>query len=636
MTLNVENYQATVRNTNENTVMISQNVVQPKPSVGFKEVDYLDTLDSVDRTSYDRFRSGNYCCSCCCCAPNPGIKGSICNQIVKCIINLILAAGAYILSFSSMDEYKGLRDDYFKGKEFLKNNNYIYGFYQIYSSYKAYWFDLIDLDKKFLFYYFICLALLFLFLIIEMIIYKTAIKKQKENGILQYIMIFFNGLFFIVFRIFVFVIAFDIVVYIIVLIVQPFKLRIEVNGAQQERSVTEFEDKWISSQNRVVGASHIVLSVLLFIFNFILNTMDKTFFLYADMNYSDTNENLTNDDKSKNISISIGGKSIDINIKKKRLCLHDLSLKHKFTFKQVLLKGITNNHINFKLGNKAVDNMLSITDWDYPVIDPIFNCLGDILKNLYYNLYFIYLPIKFHANNYAEYMSIKLALSFNQSIKFASIFKIYGKFENFVTESRFYVYLVISILLLLLQLKRVYFGGTSKKIFIILSFILSILLIIINVVYIILSFVLAVFSVLCILTIKDFKMTIKTFGIILYFQIALNLSFSSEFIYSIQFSGRLCELLNDIKNDYNKLINNDIPEEEKKTEIQFTGQDLSQHTLKEYLIEGHPRYLYYELDNSENKEVVNNNNQVIIQINNKEEFKTDDKIPDIDMLVLND
>ena len=75
-------------------------------------------------------------------------------------------------------------------------------------------------------------------------------------------------------------------------------------------------------------------------------------------------------------------------------------------------------------------------------------------------------------------------------------------------------------------------------------------------------------------------------------------------------------------------------QEEKKTEIHFIGQDSSQHTLKEYNVEGHPRYLYYELDNSENNEVVNNNNQTVLQINNKGEFKPDDKIPDIDMLVL--
>ena len=453
-------------------------------------------------------------------------------------------------------------------------------------------------------------------------------------------MIFFNGLFHIVFRIFVFVIAYDIVIYIIVLIIgQPFELKIEVNGIKQERSSTEIEDKWISSHNKEVGASHIILCVFLFIFNLILNTMDKTFLLYADMNYTDTNENLMNDDKSKNTSISIGGKSIDINIKKKRLCLHDLSQKHNFKFKQVLLKGITNNHINFKLGNKAVDNMLSITDWDYPVIDPIFICLGDILKNIFYNAFFIYLPTRFHANSYTAYKDIKLALGFGQSVKFVKIFKIYGNFENLVTESRFYIYLVISILLLLFQLKRVYFGGTSKKILIILHFIFSILLIIIDVAYIILSLVLAIFSILCIFTFKNYKSyksSIKSFDISLYFQTALNLGFSSEFIYSIKFSAMLCELLNDIRNDYNKLINDDIPEEEKKTEIQFTGQDSSQHTLKEYIIEGHPRYLYYELDNSEDKEVVININQTILQNDNKEEFKPDDKIPDIDMLALND
>ena len=362
--------------------------------------------------------------------------------------------------------------------------------------------------------------------------------------------------------------------------------------------------------------------------------MNKTFLLYADMNYTDTSENLMNDDKSKNTSISIGGKSLDINIKKKRLCLYDLSQKHNFQFKQVFLKGITNYHINFKLGNKAVDNMLSITDWDYPAIHPIVNCIADCLNNLYYNAYFIYLPTIFHANSYEEYKTIKILLGYGLNAKFMGVFKMYGNYENFVTESRFYIYLVIAILLLLFQLKRVYFGGTSRKIFIMFYFILSILFMIIDAVYIILSFLLAIFSILCCITIKDFKGASGSFDICLYLQIALNAGFPSELIYSCKYSFRLYELLNDIRNDYNKLFNNDIPEEEKKTEILFKGQDSLQHTLKEYEIEGHPKYLYYELDNSENKEIVNNNNQTVLQIDNKGEFKPDDKIPDIDNLVL--
>jgi hypothetical protein len=419
---------------------------------------------------------------------------------------------------------------------------------------------------------------------------------------------------------------------------KPFniKYKIEKTYGDEEREKTEFEENWLNANNEIIyiGVGHLFLIILLFIFNIVLNSMNKTFLLYADMNYTDTNENLMNDDKSKNTSISIGGKSIDINIKKKRLCLYDLSQKHNFKFKQVLLKGITNNHINFKLGNKAVDNMLSITDWDYPVIHPIVSCIGDCLQNLHYNAFFIYLPTIFHANSYEQYKAIKALLGYGLNAKFAGIFKMYGNFENFVTESRFYIYLIIAILLLLCLLKRVYFGGTSRKAFIIFYYILSILFLIIGVAYMILSFILAIFSILCFITIKDLKSMVGSFDICLYVQIVVNAGFPSELLYSYKYSVRLCELLNDIRNDYNKLINADIPEEEKKTEIHFIGQDSSQHTLKEYNVEGHPRYLYYELDNSENKEIVNNNNQTVLQINNKGEFKPDDKIPDIDMLVL--
>jgi hypothetical protein len=469
-----------------------------------------------------------------------------------------------------------------------------------------------------------------------MILYKSVIKKQKENGILQYIMIFFNGLFYIVLKIMLLIIVYDFVIGIVVLVTNPFNIKYKIGGVNGgEREMTKFEKNWDSNENtKFIGPGHLVLLLLLFIFNLVLNSMKRTFILYADMNYTDTNENLMNDDKSKNTSISIGGKSIDINIKKKRLCLYDLSQKHNFTFKQVLLKGITNNHINFKLGNKAVNNMLSITDWDYPAIDPIASCIGDFLNNLYYNAIFIYLCTIFHANSYEEYIAIKNVISFGLNVKFAGIFKIYGNYEKFVTESRFYIYLVIAIILLLFLLKRVYFGGTSSKTFIILYIILSILFMIIDAVYIILSSVLAIFSILCIITIKDLKSLKGSLDVCLILQIVLNTGFPSEIVYSCKYSVRLYELLNGIRNDYNKLINNDVPEEEKKSEIRFTGKDSSQHTLKEYNVEGHPRYLYYELDNSEDKEVVNNKSQTVLQNDNKEEFKPDDKIPDIDMLVL--
>ena len=76
------------------------------------------------------------------------------------------------------------------------------------------------------------------------------------------------------------------------------------------------------------------------------------------------------------------------------------------------------------------------------------------------------MPTIFHANSYEQYKAIKALLGYGLNAKFAGIFKMYGNFENFVTESRFYIYLIIAILLLLCLLKRVYFGGTSRKAFI--------------------------------------------------------------------------------------------------------------------------------------------------------------------------
>ena len=150
-----------------------------------------------------------------------------------------------------MEEYKELKDDYYiKGKEILKK----YKIDLIYSSYSDYWFEYVDFDKKFSLYYFIVLAVLFLFLIIEMIIYKAIIKKQKENGILQYIMIFFNGLFYIVFKIILLIIIYDFVIFFIVLVSKPFstKNKKETFDNNEEREMTEFEENWQNSDYKII------------------------------------------------------------------------------------------------------------------------------------------------------------------------------------------------------------------------------------------------------------------------------------------------------------------------------------------------------------------------------------------------
>ena len=153
------------------------------------------------------------------------------------------------------------------------------------------------------------------------------------------------------------------------------------------------------------------------------------------------------------------------------------------------------------------------------------------------------LKIIFHSKNYPEYFIIKSTLKYDTSsdIRNKNIFQIYGNFEQGVTESRFYLYVNATLFIIICMFKRVYFGGFSNLKYVLISFLLSISLLVFNVVYFILTIILVLFSYYSYITNKDYykKYKFELTNTVFYIQFIINISFGLFVVKVIYDSIRL-------------------------------------------------------------------------------------------------
>ena len=194
----------------------------------------------------------------------------------------------------------------------------------------------------------------------------------------------------------------------------------------------------------------------------------------------------------------------------------------------------------------------------------------------------------------------------------------YGNYEKGITESRFVLYLISLIVLLLVMLKRIYFGGFSKYLFLMISLICSFVFIFINFIYLIFTIVLIFLTIFTLSAYYNIYNNSKEdlFQAKLFLQFFLNIAIFGILIKIFIDSIKLANFLNQIRKEiYN--INNNITPEKQEIKIGFEYTGLGEidklHYLNELLIEGHPRSLYYQL-NKETNPVTKNSK--ILNINN--------------------
>ena len=324
-------------------------------------------------------------------------------------------------------------------------------------------------------------------------------------------------------------------------------------------------------------------------------------------------------DISKNLNMFLNDKNtVNMEIKSnKNLYLEETNSKKCYKFKKVLLKNIENNFIYIKMENKSIINTLSLTDFQYPDLNEIFDKLSNFASTISVTLVILFICLKININQFNEYITLRENIKKTfPYLNFKNIFIFYGNFENNLVKSGLSLYIITLVIILFFILKRFYFGGFSKPLFIDISFILCIIFIILNGIYIFLYFLSMIFGCFSFYVSfaahtpneKQSGWNYCIIHLLVFFTILFGISISL-FVKSMRFM----ESVREIKKDLQKL-NNDISLNENDIikEIVYIGLDLKQHILEEYKIHNHPRNLYYKIKGDS----VNNNSSVNKMLDN--------------------
>ena len=297
-----------------------------------------------------------------------------------------------------------------------------------------------------------------------------------------------------------------------------------------------------------------------------------------------------------------------------------------FKFKKVNIQNITNGFVYVRLGLNTITEKISLSQWNYPDLNYIFNKLGEMCNKIYLILFFSIPLFKLHVKDEMIYQIIKASSSLVNNLPsyverekplFQDIFDMYGSYEKSFTESRFSLYMIQLVVILLFMLKRMYFGGFIKKYLITISFVLVILSLVDNIIYIILDFLtllFTLFSIICFYKNKYNKISDDNIEIKLFLQFIINIVI---FIFNIQLlilSIKLTLDVNKLRKAFETFIKNEdnIDEENDKigpVEFKYVSLDGNIISIKEVKNNNLQRYLYYSPENPPNIENAPNDNQ---------------------------
>ena len=362
-------------------------------------------------------------------------------------------------------------------------------------------------------------------------------------------------------------------------------------------------------------------------------------------NINDENNNIYNennnvkDDKNENvldnIKLSILDKDYNAHIKMNEgLFLKELCSDNIYKFLKIKIDTISNEYIYLKLGINCITDQVSIGEWDYPMINDTFIQVSSLCKQIY-ALLFLSIPLfQFHVQDETDYIKNISNLSnlnmirFNNPLyiekkpEFYSIFAYYGIYEKGLNISRFVIYTINIVILLLFMLYRIYFGGFKKPKLYIASLIVSICFIFQNISMNILNFLLLIFTGLSISSYYNGFAYLKDD------MIQAKLIIQSIFIvpiFAINMSILICSIklglhLKDIIKDLNENIKENMKNQEKpQKEIKYISLNGNICTLKEIIDQRLQRNIYYRqnMNNQpieENRVLYENNPNEIIKI----------------------
>jgi len=360
---------------------------------------------------------------------------------------------------------------------------------------------------------------------------------------------------------------------------------------------------------------------------------------YINMNYEEDKTKNNVGVNTKQTSITIKDQKYNVKVKLNEILYIKHTTENKiYKFKKILIENVTNDFIYVKIGFNSITDQISLAQWNYPDINAIFIKLAE-LCDIIYSILFLSVPLfELHLSgdfNYDFYIGNDLS-TIKKPI-FNGIFSSYGSFEHSLTDSRFALYIIQICVLLLFMLKRIYFGGFSRPLFYLLTFIYSIILSVQNIIYVILDFLLILFSIFSLVSyysgydeLKDDWIQAK-----LFLHFVINIIIFSISIKLSKYGVQFCKDVNRLRKELLKLINVEDSEDNediiKSVEIKYIslqGQIITLKALNNELLQKNLYFCSEDNNNNGNININNentanqNNNQMIqIQVDNKNEEK---------------
>ena len=593
--------QQTDQNTNSNLKKIDVSIL-------WEEVKFEDILDLEQKKQYINFKEAS--------CYGSGIIANIKKAIVVISFNIAFVISALCLLISNNKSYKNYR-------ETIKDNQL--------SNYEKFWCDFGKYEKGILISYFVLLISVLLFEIFSLLIHKKTIKMKIGNGFIYKMIIFINFIFYIIFCLYFSLLIYLFSLSILIVTKTPLKFREyptifnETNSensdiannneninSSEEKEKSPLEESW--ENQIIIFIIYIIILFVIICLNSFFELLENSIKYYLSFNFIDLDENIDREEKIRNVKLFINGKYYDAKVKNKTfyLVLYEnnyspysyertliLYLKNRIKFipfKQILIEGITNDYIYIRTANKAIYHQLSITDWEFPILNDDYNFLINLISFIFIDLNIYFSFFKLHIineNNYKvllDYISVGII----KKPTYYKILTIYGSFEKNVSDSRFAFYLFAYVIAILYMFKRIYNEVFLKHSYLIVTYILSILFIILNVIYMILTIILIVFSSMCLddffyFNRDDYLVRNKIIA-----HLILNIFCFIYIIGILVYNVKLKNYLNDIIKDLAKLS-----EKSDKKDLEYKYKDLNNDymVLKEFKIENFPRIFFYKCKN---------------------------------------
>ena len=537
-----------------------------------------------------------------------GLSGNVLLIIIICLFSLAFIIAELSNSINNYKYYKELRAYIIENYILTSYNN---TFFDInlsmevkneLPSYIQFWCDFGNVESIIVYNYLKFIIFHICFQIIHYLINIGIIKFDMEKGKSYYIIIFINSLFYVIFTIFSPLLLYLFFYSLIIVLISPFDIDSKIlSKVIKDSSNNRYEKFW--NKRYIIPIINILFKLFLSALNSkLLIHIQTLIIIYLNLDKNKKYE--------KNTSIVINNNIYNVKIiSNEILYLKEMKSGTIYKFKQISIENITNGYVYVKLGHNSITDQISLSEWHYPDLNYIFSQIASLCK-LIYTILFISIPLfKCLIKNELNY---KLYVNSNKFIKeqvykvnnqpkFNDIFVYFGGFENRVVKSRFFLYIISLFFLLLSMLKRILFGGFSSQIGSMISFITSLVIVVLNSTYIILGFLLVLYEILSIICFFHIDLIDSIFIIKMFIQLGLNTIIFFINIKVLVDSIKLSIILNDLRKELIKFNNvEEIGEKDdslNKNEFKYISIEGNIYHLKEVRSDKLQRYLYYSIDN---------------------------------------